>query len=250
MLADDDEDDATFGDFKFASFLSSSPADDDWGDFLQSPLPFPPPAAAAAGDAAFDPFASFGPPTGASSNSASESGGKKVWERPKGAIPLSAFGEGLVEEESGDKELVFGGFDAFVEKGSVGKDGVCSSAAAAGGSNFADLIANLYGDAAMVEGKREAGAKVGDLSNGDGIDESGWENLLAGAHNGGVWEVDSAFDSIFFLYTFFVLMDSKISILFVVKVDQGAVTLQNGDIKVIVYEWLSNFLIQIVCKDL
>ncbi|KAK8949922.1 hypothetical protein KSP40_PGU007201 [Platanthera guangdongensis] len=145
------EDDDDFGDFVFASPSSShapslraaiTAVDEDWGDFYANPLgssgsqthsslPFSPP---------FDLFSVSG----------------KVWEKPKGAIPLSIFGEEDAEEpEPLERPGVFeNGFASY---------SFSSHSSPAPTRKLNDLFESLYGEAGS--GKEQE----------DDFDEGSWE---------------------------------------------------------------------------
>ncbi|XP_008790993.1 uncharacterized protein LOC103708018 isoform X2 [Phoenix dactylifera] len=184
----DDGDDG-FGDFKVAASSSSSsfaapspalpslfpdpappplPEDDDWGDFVvgspgshassqNPPLPF-------------DRFPDAAPI--AAPQDAADAG--KAWEKVRGAIPLSIFGEEDVEEpDTLDPPTLFGsGFSSSSLK-SPAKNEIGSGADV----GLKDLIANLYGQAGTVGGVGYEEAKVGSdpVDGDDGFDESSWE---------------------------------------------------------------------------
>ncbi|RWW43870.1 hypothetical protein BHE74_00050422, partial [Ensete ventricosum] len=166
-----DEDDG-FGDFKFASSVQPFPShpppptqqqqqdDDDWGDFVVSPLgshpvesPSPTPL--------FDAF----PPLYAAA--ADKIAGVKQWEKPRGALPLSIFGEEeeeVDEPESLHPPVLFpaslsSSIPAEDRKGPVPAHG-----------ELRDLITSLYGQA-----PRPVGGDNDGLCLADDSDESSWE---------------------------------------------------------------------------
>ncbi|XP_058082269.1 uncharacterized protein LOC131230387 isoform X8 [Magnolia sinica] len=179
IQTDVEDDDDAFGDFKFISSPSLPhhanpiPAEDDeWGDFVENPLQFhfqTPPNP--------HPFGLFSglqipitdpPPT---TPYQSHLGGpqlsadlavEKRWEKPRGALPLSIFGE-EEEEESNTVDLSFDARDEFPLKCDPGtKNGAGSGP----GVGLNDLILNLYGRDEQI--KTENGA----LGNSDLVDES------------------------------------------------------------------------------
>ncbi|PIN12260.1 hypothetical protein CDL12_15132 [Handroanthus impetiginosus] len=104
----EDDDDETFGEFAFASFQSNSQSDgpnslpngqdDEWGDFVKSPLQLKPSA----------PFFKGNHP---SDNSASP----PQWVKPSGALPLSIFGDAEGEEEEEEEKGSLTAFGDFSE---------------------------------------------------------------------------------------------------------------------------------------
>ncbi|KAK8926466.1 hypothetical protein KSP39_PZI018073 [Platanthera zijinensis] len=159
------EDDDDFGDFVFSTPSPShapslraaiTAVDEDWGDFYASPLgssgsqthsslPLSPP---------FDPF------SGASLRHPSPPGSSqlsgKVWEKPKGAIPLSIFGEEDAEEpEPLERPGVFeNGFASYSFSSHSSRDPT---------RKLNDLFESLYGEAGS--GKEQE----------DDFDEGSWE---------------------------------------------------------------------------
>lgn len=136
MFIDDDE----FGDFNFvASAAPDQQEDDEWGDFVATSLQ---------SDQGFSLFVENSP----------DPIRPKGWEKPKGALPLSLFGDEETEEEP---EPVLDGGSLF------GSNGFRSSSKfEKDGAGLKDLIASLY----VQE------VKDPDLGGGeDEFDEGGWE---------------------------------------------------------------------------
>jgi hypothetical protein len=159
------DDDFDFGDFTFASAPAPTPAaphpptfaalDDDWGDFVASPL-------GSNADASAPPTA----PTAATSDAAPSS-----WEKPRGPLPLSLFGAGDGQDEE-------------EEEGSAGPPTATAPQRAAGGSGPADLkdlIAGLYGSQPPpTAGAADAGPQE-EAEDGGGIGDDDWEFTAATA---------------------------------------------------------------------
>lgn len=138
-MAEDEEDEA-FGDFAFAPFQSNSlfnnvpnssaaPADEDeddeWGDFVEPPSQSKPSGTAVNGDHRSD-------------NSASLATSMK----PRGALPLSLFGD--AEEEEAVADLIVAG-DLNREKSNGNAEGVGSGLVGNGGLKSKSFsIADLY----------------------------------------------------------------------------------------------------------
>ncbi|XP_073009774.1 uncharacterized protein [Typha latifolia] len=132
FLSFDDDDDNDFGDFEFASnplqSRSKPQEDDNWGEFVSSPV-------------------------------------APKWEKPKGAIPLSIFGEEEVEEEEPrdlvPPSLAGGGISSTPSLGTAGGNG------GIGSGGLRDLIVNLYDEASS---STDAGGGM----NND-FDDDSWE---------------------------------------------------------------------------
>lgn len=193
-------DDDFFGDFECASssLPSSNPnpnpqsqEDDEWGDFVESHLQFN--SSNTFNSLSFDLFSGFQAPISdppenppdsqlthlaTSASLASPGVGSKQWEKPKGAIPLSIFGDEEEEEEEkpSSVDLVLGTQtqDGFSSKSAVGaKNGFSLGS----GVGFNDLILNLYARDDRIKGGGEGLSS--DLGGGDDheddFDESCWE---------------------------------------------------------------------------
>ncbi|KAE9589601.1 hypothetical protein Lalb_Chr21g0310721 [Lupinus albus] len=134
-MAEGDDDDS-FGDFKFASFPSTTAAtaddDDDWGDFMNHSNQI---------NGGFSkPSDSFGV------SNLNENNGivvqiqlpqKPTWNKPNGAIPLSIFGEQEQEEEEKENDV----FDNKINNTVSVENGSGSNGSVGG---ITDLISNLY----------------------------------------------------------------------------------------------------------
>ncbi|KAL7235154.1 hypothetical protein ACSBR1_018616 [Camellia fascicularis] len=195
----EEDDDEGFGDFTFASFANhalhsdqingrKSTADyndDEWGDFVESPLrselssglsttqSLPNPSKP------FDPFGFFPDHSNTPSQSAasptesvpSHSGsGKTQWMKPKGALPLSIFGDEEQEEEEKEEQSgvvyppvgdVRNGSNMFI------------------GLAFNDVIANLYNPSQQI--KAENG--LNSNSNGTNSNSNGLKSNSSGLNS-------------------------------------------------------------------
>ncbi|KAI8027931.1 hypothetical protein LOK49_LG02G02117 [Camellia lanceoleosa] len=195
----EEDDDEGFGDFTFASFANhalhsdqingrKSTADyndDEWGDFVESPLrselssglsttqSLPNPSKP------FDPFGFFPDHSNTSSQSAaspiesvpSHSGSEKTqWMKPKGALPLSIFGDEEQEEEEKEEQSgvvyppvgdVRNGSNMFI------------------GLAFNDVIANLYNPSQQI--KAENG--LNSNSNGTNSNSNGLKSNSSGLNS-------------------------------------------------------------------
>ncbi|KAL2325497.1 hypothetical protein Fmac_024555 [Flemingia macrophylla] len=152
-MAEEEEDDESFGDFTFASFPSQPASndtntlnDDVWGDFVDGHLSKP-----------SHPF-----PDPLNDNSAVAVGAPK---KPNGAIPLSIFGE---EEEEAEEPA---SADVFSNGGAVKARSDADASVGIG-----DLISSLYtscnGSVSVSGGPANSnGSKL----NSDEEDEDGWE---------------------------------------------------------------------------
>ncbi|WJX19507.1 hypothetical protein P8452_09193 [Trifolium repens] len=184
-MAEDEEDDESFGDFKFASspnqqFPSTSVQNNGWNG-TNSTKPF-------------DPFTVSPDPLAKRVNDTN--GGVSVQaNKARGAIPLSIFGE----EE--DEEPVSGSRDFFSSNGGVVvKNG---SDLNGGGVGISDFISNLYyqqpqvssvnGSVSMsnvdpsnrsVDGATKLNANAKDLNRDENEDDDGWEFKSAEWENG------------------------------------------------------------------
>ncbi|KAI8547927.1 hypothetical protein RHMOL_Rhmol07G0233300 [Rhododendron molle] len=105
----EEDDDEGFGDFTFASSdqingrkPTISNDDDDWGDFVESPLRSAPPAGIfnAQSSKPSDPSGCF-PDQSRSTTESAPGRAESHWVKPRGALPLSIFGDAEQEEESG-----------------------------------------------------------------------------------------------------------------------------------------------------
>ncbi|KAK7391988.1 hypothetical protein VNO78_20414 [Psophocarpus tetragonolobus] len=181
-MAEEEDDDESFGDFTFASFPSqpfpstsndTNPIhdeDDDWGDFVNHSngnLSKP-----------FDPLGGSSDPTNKHVN---DNNGVAVQTelavKPKGAIPLSIFGE-EEEEEQPAPASVFSNGGAAVKRGSDSN----------GSLPINDLISSLYSQQRPLMDSRNGSVSISDVaapnptnSNGSKLnsdeedDDDGWE---------------------------------------------------------------------------
>ncbi|KAG5541390.1 hypothetical protein RHGRI_021281 [Rhododendron griersonianum] len=103
----EEDDDEGFGDFTFASsdqINGRKPAisndDDDWGDFVESPLRSAPPTGVfnAQSSKPSDPSGCF-PDQSRSTTESALGRAESHWVKPRGALPLSLFGDAEQEEE-------------------------------------------------------------------------------------------------------------------------------------------------------
>ncbi|CAN6362241.1 unnamed protein product [Urochloa humidicola] len=172
------DDDYDFGDFTFASapatpqpsLADPRPAtfaafDDDWGDFVASPL-------GSNADASAPPT----PPTAASAAAPSS------WEKPQGPLPLSLFGAGDDQEEGGREE-----------EGPAGPLPTATAPQRAGpfttdGSRPADLkdlIAGLYGSQPPPAAGTDDVVLPEESEDGQGLGDGDWEFTAATAEPAG-----------------------------------------------------------------
>ncbi|XP_068659899.1 uncharacterized protein [Aristolochia californica] len=198
-MPDEEEDDDTFGDFKFVASSSAAvvafpsfafdseqqsvPAeDDDWGDFVDSTIQFH--------QASDDTYGSQKPPLNSPNIHFSDSFASlqealpdllsipkksetKQWERPKGALPLSIFGdeEKLEDQESEKVDFMFKKADIFSTKTTV--ENGSNSTKVISNTSVTDLISNLYGSTEQI---RTENATRSDLANDEGdFEENSWE---------------------------------------------------------------------------
>lgn len=199
------ENDDDFGDFEWvsSSLPSSNPnpnpqlqEDLEWGDFVESPLQLNNPSNTI-NSFSFDLFSdiqkSISDPSknpadsqlthlSSSANSEPPGVGAKQWEKPRGAIPLSIFGDEEEEEEEkpSSVDLALGYPDGFSSKREVGAKNGFNLASGVG---FNDLILNLYGQDERI---KSGNGLDSDLGGGDdGFDEGCWEFKDASSENGG-----------------------------------------------------------------
>ncbi|XP_064934512.1 uncharacterized protein LOC135582526 isoform X2 [Musa acuminata AAA Group] len=163
------DDDDGFGDFIFASSDQPLPPhrqqdDDDWGEFVVGPLgsqrfesPATPP-----------PFDAF--PSHSAAVVVDEIVGVKEWEKPRGALPLSIFGE--EEEEVNEPQPL--------QPLNICSPSLSSSSPATdhkgpvGGGELRDLITSLYGHAPQPVGVDRIGSRLAEGKEDD-TGESSWE---------------------------------------------------------------------------
>ncbi|KAL6989674.1 hypothetical protein U1Q18_015425 [Sarracenia purpurea var. burkii] len=243
----EEDDDEGFGDFTFASFPNNAPHsdpintrkstadkdDDEWGDFVESPLRSEissglsvtqSPSNASRPSKPFDPFMFFSDhstkpsqsvatPTGSVPSRAESE--KSHWEKPKGALPLSIFGD--MEQEEEKEEEQFGVADPPVggSKVSLGDKNSVNGRQGSDvfiGLAFNDIIGNMYNQSQQI--KAENGLKLdsnGSISNVIGTNpnlngmnsnmnglistSSGLNsnlNILSGASDGQIPQVENA----------------------------------------------------------
>ncbi|GFZ02952.1 hypothetical protein Acr_15g0015600 [Actinidia rufa] len=152
----EDDDEEGFGDFTFASYpnhavhsdqmngrksTADNDDDDDWGDFVESPLRSQLSNAQSARNTSgaskpFDPFGFFAnqPSQSTGSVSTRAESEKTQWVKPKGALPLSIFGD-VEQEEEGS-----GAVDPPVADATNGRNGSSGYT----GLAFNDIIGNMY----------------------------------------------------------------------------------------------------------
>ncbi|RWW06807.1 hypothetical protein GW17_00029833 [Ensete ventricosum] len=162
------DDDDGFGDFIFASSDQPLPPHqqqdaDDWGEFVVGPL----------GSQRFE-FPATPPPLldAFPSHSAAvvvdEIAGVKEWEKPRGALPLSIFGEEEVNEPQPLQPL-----DLCSPSFSSSSPAADHKGQVAGGE-LRDLITSLYGHAPQPVGVDRIGSRLAEGKEDD-TDESSWE---------------------------------------------------------------------------
>ncbi|CAK8572430.1 unnamed protein product [Lathyrus sativus] len=157
-MAEDEEDDESFGDFKFASFPNQSlPSTSAWGNFVNHSNHINGTTVSKPSD----PFRVSPDPLGKTAN------------KPRGgAIPLSIFGEEDDEPVSDSNSN-----DFFSNGGGVVKKGSDSN----GSVGISDLISNLYyqqNGSALVSNVGPNSPKnldVNDLNQDEDEDDDGWE---------------------------------------------------------------------------
>ncbi|KAG4983437.1 hypothetical protein JHK87_028186 [Glycine soja] len=183
-MAEEEEDDESFGDFTFASFPSQPTSndtnpvddDDDWGDFMNH-----------SNQINGKPFDAFGVPTDPTNKHVNDNNGVAVQaeaaKKPKGAIPLSIFGE--EEEEEEEQQEKPASANVFSNGGAV-KRGSDSN----GSVGISDLISSLYNQQRpQVDSHNNGSVSVSNVDapnstnsngsklNSDEVDEDddGWE---------------------------------------------------------------------------
>lgn len=162
-MADDDDDDESFGDFKFASFPNQSlpSAADDWGHFVNHSNQFN-----AGFSKSSDPFEV----SHLNDNNAIAVHVQPSWNKPPGAIPLSIFGEQEQEE------------DVFSNKNN-NTDSLTNGSDSNGSIGITDLISSLYNQrpqngSVSISNVPNADGNASNL-NSDSVEENddddGWE---------------------------------------------------------------------------
>ncbi|KAI3863982.1 hypothetical protein MKW98_031574 [Papaver atlanticum] len=205
-MADDDEDEG-FGDFKFVSYSANSNQittnktdndDDDWGDFVDN---FSSPKQDLNHQTHpiqnFDFFGGLSDqkpiqtqpiskPNLERKNSVSNS---PVWEKPKGALPLSLFGDDGEEEQEVQQFDQRKGFSSsFGDFSRNTQSPVKIEPNSGSGFAIKDIIVNLYTQSDQI--KKEENLKVDQIENQNGgfedddyDDEDGWEFKDASVDN-------------------------------------------------------------------
>lgn len=160
-MADDEEDDESFGDFKFASYPNQPlPSTSAWGNFVNHSNHIN----GTTTSKPSDPFTVSPDPLGKTANKARG-----------GAIPLSIFGEEEDDEPVSDSNSN----EFFSNGGGVVKKGSDSN----GSVGISDLISNLYhqqngsGSASMsnVVPTSPKNLNVNDLNQDEDDEDDGWE---------------------------------------------------------------------------
>ncbi|OVA05754.1 hypothetical protein BVC80_9037g2 [Macleaya cordata] len=207
----DDDDDEGFGDFKFVSYSNNSNQinkdDDDWGDFvdnfspkqdlIQTPIQFPlsngfshppNPINPSQTQKNLEFFSGFSdqwtnpsesqPNVDSEKNSASPAAEKR-WEKPKGALPLSLFGD-EEEEDSDTTNPPFGNNQNLFssqQAASTVRNGVSFGS----GIGIKDILVNLYTQSEQIKTENGLNLNSNDsnLVDGNGVldddDDDGWE---------------------------------------------------------------------------
>jgi hypothetical protein len=200
-MAEDDEDES-FGDFHFASFpnpivhsvptqfsvRNSSSSSNSWGEFIDNPK------SDLSGGAAH----TLSPPANNNNTSKSDYSGpvrvdpeKVQWAKPRGALPLSIFGE--LEEEEKEEEGSGAGESRVGDGGTDFSDNKIGNYERKGSSlNVNDLIPNSYGQNQQINTPNGSnlnsnGSEFNTNMNGfgsdllegnlgsDDFDDDGWE---------------------------------------------------------------------------
>lgn len=146
-MAEEEEDDESFGDFKFASFPNQqfSSTSVDWGGFVNGGTSSKP----------FDPFTVSSDPIQKRVN---ETNGVSVEaNKARGAIPLSIFGE------EDDEPVVSASSNDFFSNKSNGGGAVKNGSDLNGGVGISDLISNLYYQKPKVDSQN--GSVLNSISN-------------------------------------------------------------------------------------
>ncbi|TVU26981.1 hypothetical protein EJB05_29559, partial [Eragrostis curvula] len=184
------DDDFDFGDFTFASapapaapLADPRPAtfaafDDDWGDFVASPL-------------GSNPDASSAPPTPPTATSTAS------WEKPRGPLPLSLFGaDGQEEEDRREEEE---GPAAPPTTATAHQRAPSFTSSGSRPADLKDLIAGLYGSQPASAASGADGAVLEEAEDDDGFGDDGWEfkaaspepvGLVGGTPGAGIEKVE------------------------------------------------------------
>lgn len=198
-MAEDDEDES-FGDFHFASFpnptvqsvptqisVRNSSSSDSWGVFIATPK----------SDLSGGPAHTLSPPPNNSTSKPDHHGPIRVdpekaqWVKPRGALPLSIFGE--LEEEEKEEEGPGAGESRVGDGGTAFSDNKKGDSERKGsGLIVNDLIANFYGQNQQIKTHNGSnlnsnGSEFNTNRNGfssdllegnvgsDDFDDDGWE---------------------------------------------------------------------------
>ncbi|CAL9108100.1 unnamed protein product [Musa textilis] len=164
------DDDDGFGDFIFASSDQPLPPhqqqdDDDWGEFVVGPLGSQRYESPATPPPLFDAF-----PSHSAAVVVDEISGVKEWEKPRGALPLSIFGE--AEEEVNEPQPLQP-LDLCSPSFSSSSPAADHKGPVAGGE-LRDLITSLYGHAPRPVGVDRIGTRLAEGKEDD-TDESSRE---------------------------------------------------------------------------
>ncbi|XP_057513364.1 uncharacterized protein LOC130795337 isoform X2 [Actinidia eriantha] len=196
----EDDDEEGFGDFTFASYpnhvvhsdqmngrksTADNDDDDDWGDFVVSPLRSQFSNAQSARNTSgaskpFDPFGFFADQPSQSTGSVSTraESEKTQWVKPKGALPLSIFGD-VEQEEEGTGAVdppVADAKDSVTANGRNGSSGYTGLA-------FNDIIGNMYNQNQQI--KSENGFESdSNGSNSNGLNMNSNLNVNGSNYNG------------------------------------------------------------------
>ncbi|KAJ1387447.1 hypothetical protein SESBI_39969 [Sesbania bispinosa] len=197
-MAEEEEDDESFGDFKFASFPNqpfpststsnhANPLDDDdWGDFVNHSNQI--------NGGSSKPFDPFGvPPADPTEKHVNDNNGIAVQaKKPRGAIPLSIFG--MEEEEDVEKEEPASANVYFSNKSNNG--GAVKKGSDSNGSiPINDLISNLYNQSPRVNSDNGSVSKSNVAApnlNVDGLMNSNAKDLNPDSEDEDGWEFKSA----------------------------------------------------------
>ncbi|XAR52584.1 hypothetical protein NMG60_11020730 [Bertholletia excelsa] len=221
----EEEDDDSFGDFTFASFSNHALGsdqinsrkstsgvannDDEWGDFVETPLRSVVSATQPASNASeqskpFDPFGFF-PDHSAKPAQLSESvaihdkSERTEWVKPKGALPLSIFGDAEQEEEESDVVDPM-----VVDTGNKHASNVSNGSKVLMGLAFNDIIANLYSQNHGINAENESNSNSngsncnviatnsnanGLISNSSGLNSN--SDLFTGNNGAQIQQVDN-----------------------------------------------------------
>lgn len=194
-MAEEEEDDETFGDFTFATFPNQpipsksnqgNPADEDdgWGDFVNHSNQIN-----NGSSKPFDPFVVSTDPTVKHVNG--NNGIAVQANKHRGAIPLSIFGE----EDGGEEEPASTANDFFSKKTNSG--GAVKSGSNSNG--ISDLISNLYNQQPQVNSQNgSVSISNPNATDLDDDDDDGWEFKSAEWETGSKIQNVKVMDTSFF----------------------------------------------------